>query len=55
VLERGGAVQVERLAQLFAAAQVFGAGRRLAGNRIAIVTNGGGPGVLAADRAVERA
>jgi acetyltransferase len=53
VLERGGAVQVDRLAQLFAAAQVFGAGRRLAGNRIAVITNGGGPGVLAADRAVD--
>ncbi|MBK5970455.1 MULTISPECIES: bifunctional acetate--CoA ligase family protein/GNAT family N-acetyltransferase [Thiorhodovibrio] len=53
VMERGGAVQVDTLDQLFAAAQVFGAGRRIAGNRIAIVTNGGGPGVLAADRAVE--
>jgi acetyltransferase len=54
VMERAGAVQVEALDQLFAAAQVFGAGRRLAGERIAIVTNGGGPGVLAADRAVEQ-
>ena len=53
VMERGGAVQVEALDQLFAAAQVFGAGKRLEGHRIAIVTNGGGPGVLAADRAVE--
>ncbi|WP_295540480.1 bifunctional acetate--CoA ligase family protein/GNAT family N-acetyltransferase [uncultured Thiohalocapsa sp.] len=53
-MERSGAVQVERLWQLFAAAQVFGAGRRLAGDRIAIISNGGGPGVLAADRAVER-
>jgi len=53
VMERGGAVQVDRLWQLFAAAQVFGAGRRLAGNRIAIITNGGGPGVLAADRAMD--
>jgi acetyltransferase len=53
VLERGGAVQVDTLEQLFAAAQVFGAGRRLEGTRVAIITNGGGPGVLAADRAVE--
>ncbi|MCF7989171.1 MAG: bifunctional acetate--CoA ligase family protein/GNAT family N-acetyltransferase [Thiohalocapsa sp.] len=53
VMERGGAVQVERLAQLFAAAQVFGSGRSLSSNRIAIVTNGGGPGVLAADRAID--
>jgi acetyltransferase len=53
-MERSGGVQVDRLWQLFAAAQVFGAGRRMAGNRIAIITNGGGPGVLATDRAVER-
>jgi acetyltransferase len=53
VMERAGAVQVDALDQLFAAAQVFGAGKRLAGDRIAIITNGGGPGVLAADRAVE--
>ncbi|MEY6431845.1 bifunctional acetate--CoA ligase family protein/GNAT family N-acetyltransferase [Thioalkalicoccus limnaeus] len=54
VMERAGAVQVDELDQLFAAAQVFGSGRRLSGERIAIVTNGGGPGVLAADRAVEQ-
>ncbi len=53
VMERAGVVQVEALDQLFAAAQVFGIGKRLAGDRVAIVTNGGGPGVLAADRAVE--
>lgn len=53
VTERAGVVQVANLEQLFAAAQVFGAQRRLGGDRIAIITNGGGPGVLAADRAVE--
>jgi len=53
-MERSGGVQVERMWQLFAAAQVFGTGRRLTGNRIAIITNGGGPGVLAADRCVDR-
>ncbi|QIK37105.1 bifunctional acetate--CoA ligase family protein/GNAT family N-acetyltransferase [Caldichromatium japonicum] len=53
VTERAGVVQVGNLEQLFAAAQVFGARRRLHGDRIAIITNGGGPGVLAADRAVE--
>ena len=53
VIERAGVVQVDALDQLFAAAQAFGAGRRLAGDRIAILTNGGGPGVLGADRAVE--
>ncbi|AHF04470.1 acetyl-CoA synthetase [Marichromatium purpuratum 984] len=53
VTDRAGVVQVDDLDQLFAAAQVFGARRRLAGDRIAIITNGGGPGVLAADRTVE--
>jgi acetyltransferase len=51
VTERAGIVQVGHLEELFDAAQVFGTGRRLAGERIAIITNGGGPGVLAADRA----
>ena len=53
-MQRGGGVRVDRLWQLFAAAQVFGAGRRMLGNRIAIITNGGGPGVMAVDRAIER-
>lgn len=53
VTDRAGVVQVANLDQLFAAAQVFNIRRRLAGDRIAIITNGGGPGVLAADRAVE--
>jgi acetyltransferase len=52
-MERAGAVQVDALDQLFAAAHVFGTGKRLAGERIAVVTNGGGPGVLAADRTAE--
>jgi acetyltransferase len=54
VMERAGTVEVEAMDQLFAAAQVFGSHKRMAGDRIAIVTNGGGPGVLAADAAVER-
>ena len=53
VLERAGAVRVEAVDQLFAAAQVFSAGKRVEGDRLAIVTNGGGPGVLATDRAME--
>lgn len=54
VMERAGAVQVDSIDQLFAAAQVFSAHKRMASDRVAIVTNGGGPGVLAADCAVER-
>jgi acetyltransferase len=54
VMERAGAVQVEDLEQLFAAEQVFGAKKRMMGDRVAIITNGRGPGMLATDRAVER-
>jgi acetyltransferase len=54
VMERAGAVQVDSIDQLFAAAQVFAGRKRMAGDRVAIVTNGGGPGVLAADCTVER-
>jgi acetyltransferase len=50
-LRRAGAVRVETVGQLFAAAQLLGSGHRSAGRRLAIVTNAGGPGVMAADRA----
>ena len=50
-LSRTGAVRVHGFGQLFAAAEVLSAGRRSGGNRIGIITNGGGAGVLAADRA----
>jgi acetyltransferase len=53
VVERAGAVRVDAVDQFFAAAQVFSAGHRVEGDRLAVVTNGGGPGVLATDRAVE--
>ncbi|KRA64950.1 CoA-binding protein [Caulobacter sp. Root656] len=47
--ERAGLVQVETLTDLFDAAAVLRAGRGLAGERLAIVTNGGGAGILALD------
>lgn len=50
-LERAGAVRVETFGQLFAAAEIQAAGRRALGDRLGIVTNGGGAGVLATDRA----
>lgn len=50
-LERAGAVRVETFGQLFAAAEILASGRRAGGDRLGIVTNGGGAGVLAADRA----
>jgi len=52
-LARAGAVRAFTIEQLFAAAQILSSGARAEGRRLAIVTNGGGPGVLATDRAVE--
>lgn len=48
---RAGAVRVLTVNQLFAAAQTLASGTRVEGPRLAIITNGGGPGVMAADRA----
>jgi len=53
VLARAGAVRVKSSLQLFAAARILAAGKRPAGNRLAIVTNGGGPGVVAADCVID--
>ncbi len=50
-IERAGAVRVQSVSELFAAAQMLASGTRVDGSRLAIVTNGGGPGVMAADRA----
>src|SRR6185503_9136872 len=52
-LRRGGTVRVRTYTQLFAAARILAAGRAPAGERLAILTNGGGPGVMAADSAVD--
>lgn len=50
-LERAGAVRAHTFGQLFAAAEILSAGRATRGKRLGIITNGGGAGVLAADRA----
>jgi len=52
-LRRGGTVRVRSYTQLFAAARLLAAGHAAAGERLAIVTNGGGPGVMAADSAAD--
>ena len=49
-LERAGAVRVETFGKLFSAAEILAGGLRASGKRLAIITNGGGAGVLAADR-----
>ena len=49
VLARCGVVRVPSYGDLFAAARVLSGRHRPRGDRLAVVTNGGGPGVLAAD------
>ena len=53
-LRRTGAVRVQSFVQLFAAAKCLASRYRPVGPRLAIVTNGGGPGVLAADWIAEQ-
>ncbi len=52
-LRRAGAVRVRLFTQMFSAAKCLASRYRPVGKRLAIVTNGGGPGVLAADWASE--
>ena len=51
VVRRTGAVRVQSVRELVAAAQALAAHVQPTGERLAIITNGGGPGVIAADRA----
>jgi acetyltransferase len=48
-LRRAGVVRVRTFTQLFSAAKCLASRFRPVGRKLAIVTNGGGPGVLAAD------
>ncbi len=50
---RAGLLRVMDLDEMFAAAEILGRLQSLAGRRLAILTNGGGVGVLAVDRLVE--
>jgi len=52
-IKRAGAVRVATVSQLIAAAHTLASGTRVEGSRLAILTNGGGPGVMAADRAAD--
>ncbi|MHB9020393.1 MAG: bifunctional acetate--CoA ligase family protein/GNAT family N-acetyltransferase [Halothiobacillus sp.] len=52
-LTRAGVVRVERITQWFSAAQILASGLKLRGDRLLILTNGGGPGVMATDRAAD--
>ncbi len=50
-LRRAGVVRLGKVGQMYAAAQALFSHFRPRGNRLMIVTNGGGPGVMAADHA----
>jgi len=53
-VRRAGVVRVQTITQLFPAATgPLSCGFHPAGNRLAIVTNGGGPGVMATDHAAD--
>ncbi|MEW6132166.1 MAG: bifunctional acetate--CoA ligase family protein/GNAT family N-acetyltransferase [Pseudomonadota bacterium] len=52
-IRRAGAVRVSSVVQLFAAAKALSTRFRPTGNHLAIVTNGGGPAVMASDRAAD--
>ncbi|MEO0996915.1 MAG: GNAT family N-acetyltransferase [Pseudomonadota bacterium] len=51
---RAGAVRVHNYVDFFAVAETLDAGVRTRGPRLAVVTNGGGPGVMAADFLADR-
>lgn len=52
-IKRAGAVRVTTVSQLFAATKILASGVRVEGQRLGILTNGGGPGVMAADHAAD--
>ncbi len=52
-LRRAGAVRGIRIGHLFSNASTLDAGFRAKGERLCIITNGGGPGVMASDRAAD--
>jgi acetyltransferase len=51
LFEQSGVLRVESTGELFRAAKVFSTGPVLAGPKVAILTNSGGPGIVAADAA----
>ena len=52
-LRRCGVVRARDYMELFSAARLLAAGRLPTGNQLAVLTNGGGPGVMAADCAAD--
>ncbi len=54
LFEQAGVQRVETLGDLFRCAKIFAKGLDLAGPRLAVLTNSGGPGIVAADAASRR-
>jgi len=52
-VRRAGVVRVGTIGELVAAAHALSSHVRARGDRLAVITNGGGPGVMAADRAAD--
>lgn len=52
-LRRAGVVRVTSIGGLFSAAKSLASDHHFGGDRLAIITNGGGPGVMAVDRAAD--
>jgi len=52
-VRRSGVVRVGTIGELVAAAHALSSHVRARGDRLAVITNGGGPGVMAADRAAD--
>lgn len=53
IFAQAGILRVDSIDQLFDYAKAFGSGELPKGNRIAIVTNAGGPGIMATDACVK--
>ncbi|NND05188.1 MAG: GNAT family N-acetyltransferase [Saprospiraceae bacterium] len=53
-LKRAGVIRVETISQLFNCAQGLALQPRPRGNRLAIITNAGGPGILATDHLIHQ-
>jgi acetyltransferase len=52
-LRRAGALRVDDFTDFFSTAATLDSGVRTAGSRLAVITNAGGPGVMAADHCTE--
>jgi acetate---CoA ligase (ADP-forming) len=52
LFEQSGVQRIETLGELFRTAKIFSSGLKLEGPRLMILTNSGGPGIVAADAAV---